>query len=54
MKDKIIYARISGALRVAVERERKRMSRAAGAEVNTSAVVRAILEEKLLRKVRAA
>lgn len=53
-KDEIIYARIPGALRKALERERVRRSRAGGAEVQTSSVIRAILEETLLRKKKAA
>ena len=43
----IIYTRVSHQLRNALERERKRMSKAAGAEVKTSAVIRAILERAL-------
>ena len=46
-QDEIIYARIPSKLKSALERERLRMSRVAGAEVKTSAVIRAILEEKL-------
>jgi hypothetical protein len=53
-RDKIIYARIPSKLRSAIERERLRMSRVLGAEVKTSAVIRAILEEKLTRRRRAA
>ncbi len=34
-------------LKGALERERRRMSRAAGAEVKTSAVIRALLEQAL-------
>jgi hypothetical protein len=41
---------LPGKLRNAIELERRRMSRVAGAEVKTSAVIRAILEEKLNRK----
>ena len=52
--DEIIYARIPCGLKKALERERKRMSKAAGAEVKTSAVIRAILEEALRKKSRAA
>lgn len=52
MKDEIIYARVPRELRSALERERKRMSKAAGAEVKTSAVIRAILERDLLSKRR--
>lgn len=54
MKDEIIYARVPRELRSALERERKRMSKAAGAEVKTSAAIRAILEQKLLSKRRRA
>jgi hypothetical protein len=49
-QDGIIYARVPGKLLEALERERRRMSRLAGAEVKTSAVIRAILEEKLSRR----
>lgn len=49
-QEAIIYARVQLALRRALERERKRMSKIAGAEVKTSAVIRAILEQKLLSK----
>jgi len=45
--DGIIYARVPSELRSALEHERKRMSKKAGAEVKTSAVIRAILEERL-------
>lgn len=45
--DEIIYARVPGKLKAALERERRRMSRKAGAEVQTSAVIRAILERAL-------
>ena len=43
----MIYARVPSELRSALERERKRMSKVAGAEVKTSAVIRAILEKAL-------
>jgi hypothetical protein len=43
---------LSGSLRKALDRERRRMSKAAGAEVKTSAVIRAILEERLRSKRR--
>lgn len=52
--DEIIYARIPKALRGDLERERRRMSKAAGAEVKTSAVIRSILELHLKSKRRAA
>jgi len=42
-----IEVRVPDALTDEIERERKRMSRAAGAELNTSAVIRALLERGL-------
>jgi predicted site-specific integrase-resolvase len=51
-QEAIIYARVPYALRGALERERKRMSKVAGAEVKTSAVIRAILEQALRAKRR--
>lgn len=48
--DEIIYARVPGRLKGALERERRRMSKAAGAEVKTSAVIRAILEQALSKR----
>ena len=51
-QEAIIYARVPGDLRAALERERKRMSKVAGAEVKTSAVIRAILERALRSKRR--
>lgn len=45
--DVIVGVRMPRKLRSALERERKRMSRAAGAEVKTSAVIRALLEQAL-------
>jgi hypothetical protein len=48
--DETIGVRVPGELRDALERERQRMSKAAGAEVKTSAVIRAILLEKLNRR----
>ena len=50
--DEFIGIRVPRKLRSALEQERKRMSKAAGAEVKTSAVIRAILEEKLRPKRR--
>jgi hypothetical protein len=47
MNDDIVYARVPRALKGALEQERRRMSKAAGAEVKTSAVIRAILEQHL-------
>lgn len=49
-QEAIIYARVPYALRGALERERKRMSKAAGAEVKTSAVIRSLLEQALKPK----
>ena len=54
VKDEIIYARVPGTLREALEDERRRMSAAAGAEVKTSAAIRALLEEALREKKRRA
>ena len=51
-QDDIIYARVPKTLRRELERERRRMSALAGAEVKTSAVIRAILEQKLCKKQR--
>lgn len=45
--DEIIGVRMPRELRSALERERQRMSKVAGAEVKTSAVIRAILEREL-------
>jgi hypothetical protein len=45
--DEIIYARVPRRLRKALERERKCRSVATGAEVKTSAVIRALLEHAL-------
>jgi hypothetical protein len=50
--DAKVDVRIPGELRGALERERKRMSKAAGAEVKTSAVIRSILELHLRTKRR--
>jgi hypothetical protein len=52
--DKKVDVRIPGELRGALELERKRMSKKAGAEVKTSAVIRAILEQALKPKRRPA
>lgn len=52
MKDEYIGIRVPSALKSALAQEQKRMSRKAGAEVKTSAVIRAILEERLLRQPR--
>lgn len=49
MHTEIIYARIPSKLKSKLERERKRRSRAAGAEVKTSAVIRALLEDALAK-----
>jgi len=48
--DVILGVRVPGELRDALERERQRLSRAAGVEVKTSSVIRAILTEKLSRR----
>lgn len=48
--NKFIGIRVPSDLRGALEQERKRMSKAAGAEVKTSAVIRAILEQALRGK----
>ena len=45
--DVSVGIRVPTKLKRALERERKRMSRAAGAEVNTSAAIRALLEQAL-------
>ena len=50
--DKIIYARVPAALHDALEQERKRVSKMFGVDVNTSAVIRMILKQKLLPKRR--
>ncbi len=52
--DKFIGIRIPSDMRGALERERLRMSKKAGAEVKTSAVIRAILEQALKPKRRSA
>jgi predicted site-specific integrase-resolvase len=52
MNNEIIYARVPSRLRADLERERKRMSKKAGAEVKTSAVIRSILEQALRGKRR--
>lgn len=46
-QDEMLTVRVPGALRASLERERRRMSKAAGAEVKQSAVIRAILEQHL-------
>lgn len=45
--DEFIGVRVSGELRKDLERERRRMTKAAGAEVTESAVIRAILTRAL-------
>jgi len=52
--DEIIYARVPGELRSALEHRRQRMSKTIGAEVKTSAVIRAILERALRKDARRA
>ena len=46
-KEGFIGVRVPTALKGALERERKRVSRVSGIEVNASDVVRMILEERL-------
>jgi len=46
--------RLPRQLTLAIERERQRMSKKIGAEVKTSAIVRAALEKQFVRKARAA
>jgi len=46
--------RMTPELREALEKERRQMSRAAGAEVKTSAVIRAILERALFKPAKRA
>ena len=48
--DKKVDVRLPSELHDALEAERLRMSRIAGVEVKTSAVIRAILKKKLLPK----
>ncbi len=48
--DETIGVRIPSELRAALERERQRMSKKAGAEVKASAVIRSILERALLKR----
>lgn len=50
--EEVVGVRMPGELRGALERERRRMSKVAGAEVKTSAVIRAILELHLRPKRR--
>lgn len=47
-----VDVRLTGALRAALEHERKRMSKKKGAEVKTSVVVRSLLERALKPKRR--
>ena len=49
-----IAVRLPADLRTALEKERQRVSKKAGAEVQTSSVIRAILERALLPKRSAA
>ena len=53
-KNEFIGVRVPGAIRGALEQERRRMSKKAGAEVKTSAVIRSILERALRAKRRSA
>jgi hypothetical protein len=50
--DRVVAVRVPKELRGSLERERQRMSRIAGAEVKTSAVIRAILERALSKPSR--
>jgi hypothetical protein len=50
MKNEFIGVRVSGELRRALESERKRISKSSGVEVKASAVIRSILEQKLIPK----
>lgn len=52
--DDKVDVRIPSELRSALERQRLRMSKKAGAEVKTSAVIRSILEQALKPKRRLA
>jgi hypothetical protein len=52
--DAVVGVRMPGELRDSLERERRRMSKKAGAEMKTSAVIRAILEQALRAKRRSA
>ena len=52
--DKIIQARVPSNLLDAIERERKRISKATGEKVKSSAVIRLILERDLFPKRRTA
>lgn len=52
--DDKVDVRVPHELRGALERERRRMSKAAGAEVKTSAVIRSILERALKPKKKIA
>jgi len=46
--EKRIAVRLPGVLAAALEKERQRISKKGGAEVKMSAVIRAILEQRLL------
>jgi len=46
--EKRIAVRLPGQLAAALEKERQRISKKGGAEVKMSAVIRAILEQRLL------
>ena len=52
--DEFVGVRLPRQLRGAIERERLRMSRAAGAEVKLSAVIRAALEKQFQQRRRRA
>jgi len=51
-KNAKVDLRLPSELRSALERERRRMSKAAGAEVKMSATIRALLEQALKPKRR--
>jgi hypothetical protein len=52
MKNEFIGVRVSGELRRALKNECKRISKSSGVEVKESAVIRSILEQKLIPKRR--
>ena len=52
--DEFVGFRIPNELRSALERKRQKMSRAAGAEVKTSAVIRALLTKSLRDEMKLA
>lgn len=54
LMEDMISVRVPKELRSALERERLRMTKAAGAEVKASAVIRSILEQRLLARPKRA